>query len=160
MRPTLVTVYVVFWVVMAGYAVGMAAHAGLLVAAAVPFAAIVILALRVAGPRVEHIGWAAFTGWLGMTYAHTGGPVEVLVFFVYVALGALGVFRSAWFLAVAWLAHVPWDLLPRELPAGYAQLPLACMLFDGAIAAYLIAAAWSGRWPPVVADGARGAGAV
>jgi hypothetical protein len=139
----------VFWIVLTGYGVGMAAHADSLVSAALPFAALLIVALRVAGPRSELIGWAAFTGWLGMTYAHTGGPVEVVVFFVYVALGALGVFRSPWFLVIAWVVHIAWDLLPRTLPDHFASLPLACMIFDGLIAAYLGWNAWSGRFQPL-----------
>ena len=152
LRPTLVTLYIVFWIVLTGYGVGMAAHADSLVWAALPFAALLIVALRVAGPKSEQIGWAAFTGWLGMTYAHTGGPVEVGVFFVYVALGALGVFRSPWFLVVAWAGHIAWDFLPRALPSEYASLPLACMIFDGLIALYLGWNAWSGRWQPLAPD--------
>jgi len=150
LRPTLVTLYVVFWIVATGYAVGAAGHAGHLVPCAVPFAAVLIIALRVAGPTTEQIGWAAFTAWLGMTYAHTGGPLEVVVFFVYVAAAALGVFRSPWLLGIAWLAHIAWDFLPRELPGAYASLPRACALFDGPIALYLLACAKTGRWTVLV----------
>jgi hypothetical protein len=151
-RPTLVTLYIVFLVVLTGYAVGIAAHAGALLWAAVPMAVVLIGALRAAGPRTELIGWAAFTGWLGMTYAHTGGPLEVGVFFAYVALGALGVFRSPWFFGFAWAAHIGWDCLPRALPGDYASLPLACMFFDGPIALYLFFGAHSGRWKPLMPE--------
>jgi len=146
LRPTLITVYIVFCIVATGYGVGMAAHENALVAAALPFAAALIVALRLVGATAEQLGWAAFTGWLGMTYAHTGGPVEVGVFFVYTALGALGVFRSPWFLAIAWAIHIGWDFVPRELPSPYDRLPIACMLFDGPIAIYLAHCSWSGRF--------------
>lgn len=152
MKPTLVTLYIVFCIVATGYGVGIAAHEEALVAAALPFALALILALRLAGPTAEQIGWAAFTGWLGMTYAHTGGPVEVGVFFLYTALGALGVFRSPWFLPIAWGAHVAWDFLPRELPDLYNQLPIACMLFDAPIAVYLAYGSWKGRFRAPLAD--------
>jgi hypothetical protein len=146
LRPTLVTLFIVFCIIAVGYGVGAAAHAGLLVEAALPLAVALILVLRVMGPIVEQIAWAAFTAWLGMTYAHTGGPIETVVFFVYVALGALGVFTTPWALGVAWLLHIGWDFLPRDLPEHYASLPRACALFDGPIALYMLWCAKSGRW--------------
>ena len=146
MSPTIATLYIVFWVVAAGYGVGLVAHAGTLIEAAAPFAAVLIAALRITGPVGEHIGWAAFTGWLGMTYAHTGRPLEVAVFFAYVVLAAQGTFRAPWLLGVAWLAHVAWDFVPRDLPDAYTALPRACALFDAPIGIYLLVCAASGRW--------------
>ena len=144
--PTLVTLYIAFWVAVAGIAVDAGAHAGILLQAAVPFALALIAVLRIAGPTIEQIAWAVFTAWLGITYAHTGGAVEVLAFFVCLTLAAMGVFVTPWALGVAWLLHIAWDLVPRDLPAHYASLPPACALFDGTLAAYLLWCAKSGRW--------------
>lgn len=146
MSPTFATLYIVFWIVAAGYGVGLVGHAGHLIAAAAPFAVLLIAVLRISGPTIEQIGWAAFTGWLGMTYAHTGAATEVVVFFGYVALAAQGLFRSPWLLGVGWLAHIAWDFVPRDLPGAYGDLPRACALFDGPIGLYLLACAASGRW--------------
>jgi hypothetical protein len=159
MSPTLVTLYIVFCITATGYGVGWAAHADALVRAAIPLSGVLIVALRPLGARSEQIGWAAFTGWLGMTYAHTGGPVEVVAFFVYVALAAWGLFRWPWWLGIAWAAHVAWDFVPRDLPKGYESLPVACMLFDGPIAAYMLHCAWSGRWKVLVGSKETGVGA-
>lgn len=157
MGPTSATLYIVFWVVLTGYAVGAAAHAGSLIVAAFPFAAILIAALRITGQTTEQIGWAVFTGWLGMTYAHTGGPLEVAVFFVYVALAAHGTFSSPWALGIAWVAHVAWDFVPRDLAGPYADLPYACALLDAPIGIYMLGCAATGRWraltPRVKAEG-------
>lgn len=150
LRPTVITLLIVFCVVITGYGVGAAAHAGVLLWSALPFAAALITALRLFGPDAEEIAWAAFTGWLGMTYAHTGGAVEVVVFFAYVALAALGIFRSSWFLGGAWAAHIAWDFVPRALPPHWEDLPTACMLFDGLIALYLLWGAQRRRWRPLL----------
>lgn len=133
-------------VVFSGVVV-MAAPAGVLLWAAVPLAVALILALRALGPRPEWIAWAVFTGWVGMTYAHGGGGLEAVVFFVYVALAAVGVFRTPWALAAAWLSFIPWSLVPHPLPAGYESIPLAHILFAIPIGLYLAWASRGRRWP-------------
>jgi len=148
MKLTAVTLYIVFLIFITGLGVGGATEKQLLIKAALPMSALLILALRLLGPNKEQIGWAAFTGWLGMTYLQTGGPIEVLAFFVCVALGALGIFRSSYFLVVAWLGHIVWDFLPRELPENLHDLPLACTLFDGLIGLYLLWGSITKRWTP------------
>ncbi len=120
----------------------------MLIPAAVPFAGILVVALRILGPDPEQIGWAAFTGWLGMTYLQVGGPIEVVAFFTFVTLGALGIFRSSWYLAGAWAVHIAWDFLPRQLPELMVDVPIACIGFDGLIALYLIWCTRANRWSP------------
>lgn len=148
LKQTALTVYVVFIIIVLGYAVGYAAMGKVLVKTAFPLSLAVILAFAFLPRRVEAVAWASLTGWLGMTYAHTGGPVEIAVFFLYVALAGLGLFRSTWFLAIPWFAHIGWDYLPRTLPEMYHELPMACALFDGPIGLYLAWYSWKGRWRP------------
>lgn len=152
MRPTIATVVIVFLVVLTGVGVGAAARSHVLIPAAAPFAVALLLTLRALGRTPELLGWAVFTGWLGLTYAQAGSPVEVVMFFVYVTLGALGVFKSPWFLAAAWAVHPAWDLLPRTLPDQLRDLPMACLIFDALVAAYLAWGARRGRWPFAAQD--------
>jgi hypothetical protein len=67
MKRVASTVYVVFLIILAGFAIGAAAHSGLLIQAAVPFAAAIILALAFLGRTPERVAWAAFTVWRGST---------------------------------------------------------------------------------------------
>jgi hypothetical protein len=154
LRDMLLTLYVVLLVVLAGYGVGAAAHGGMLVAAALPFAAVVILALAFLPARASTLAWAAFTLWLGSTYLQTGAAAEYVALAVYALLAALGVFVSPLYLALAWLLHPVWDFLPRELPPQMQDLPRACLIFDLPIGAWL---AWSGwrQSAPGVDDRAR-----
>jgi hypothetical protein len=154
-KQTAVTVYVFFLIILLGYAVGYAAQAQILVKIALPLAAGVILAVFFLGRTAELLAWAGLTVWLGMTYAHTGPPIEIAVFFAYVACAALGIFRSPWFLAIPWLAHIGWDFLPRMLPAMYHELPHACALFDGPLGLYLAWGAWKRRWQPITPHSAK-----
>jgi hypothetical protein len=102
------------------------------------------------GAKAELVSWAAFTvGLLAGTYLTTGSPLEYLVFMVYIALAALGLFKSSYFLALAWLIHPVWDFVPRTLPANLHDLPLACALFDIPIGLYLLWGSWKKRWQPI-----------
>ncbi len=94
MKNTALTVYIVFLIIAAGFGVGAATQSGVLIQAAVPFALALILIMGFMGVKPELFAWAVFTGWLGMTYAHTGSMLDALVFFIFVALSALGVFKS------------------------------------------------------------------
>ena len=149
LKQTAVTVYIFVLIIALGYAVGLAAHSQMLVKIALPLSLAVILSVCWLGRTAELLAWAGLTTWLGMSYAHTGPPVEIAVFFAYVACAALGIFRSPWFLAIPWLAHIGWDFLPRTLPEMYHELPHACALFDGPIGLYLAWGAWKRRWQPV-----------
>ena len=141
-----VTIYILFLIMLTGSAIGAAAKAGYLIPAAVPFSLVLILILRLMNPKLERIAWAAFTVWLGSTYVQLGSPIEYGLFFAYIALALLGVFKSPYFLAAAWLFHPIWDFIPRELPALYVDLPMACILFDIPIGLYLLWASRIKRW--------------
>jgi hypothetical protein len=153
MKNTALTIYIVFLIIAAGFGVGAATQAGVLIQAAVPFALVLILVMYFMGAKAELISWAAFTvGLLAGTYLQTGTPIEYLMFFVYIILSALGIFKSPYFLALAWLFHPIWDALPRDLPAQMKDLPLACALFDTPIGLYLLWGAWKKRWVPFGED--------
>lgn len=141
-------VYMIVVLMAASMFIGWASEAGLLIALALPFAAVLILALRVFGPRAELAGWMLFTVWLGSTYLTTGTKPEIAVFFVFLGLAVLGGFVSPYFLAAAWLLHPLWDLVPRDLPAILKDLPTACLMFDLLIGLYLLWGARTKRWMP------------
>jgi len=153
MKNTLLTVYVVFLIIAAGFGVGAATQSGVLIQAAVPFAFVLIVLMYFMEQKTELISWAAFTvGLLAGTYLQTGSPLEYLMFFIYIILSALGIFKSPYFLALAWLFHPVWDALPRDLPAQMKDLPLACAFFDTPIGLYLLWGAWKKRWVPFGED--------
>lgn len=128
--------------------VGFAARGHLLIPVAVPFAGVLIAALRLLRPAFERHAWALFTVWLGTTYLQTGARTETIMAVVYLAMALAGSFASPWFLVAAWTFHPAWDLLPRSLPALLHDLPMACLLFDGAVAVYLGWAARTGWFAP------------
>lgn len=149
MKNIALTIYIVFLIIAAGFGVGAATQAGILISAAVPFALALILIMYFMGVKPELISWAAFTvGLLAGTYLSTGSPIEYLMFFFYIVLSALGIFKSPYFLALAWLLHPVWDFVPRTLPAQLHDLPLACALFDTPIGLYLLWGSWKKRWQP------------
>ena len=146
MKTIASTVYILFLIMLTGSAVGAAAKAGYLIPAAVPFALVLILILRFMNPKLQRIAWAAFTVWLGSTYVQLGNLIEYGLFFAYIALALLGIFKSPYFLVAAWLLHPVWDFIPRELPELYVDLPMACILFDIPIGLYLLWASRIKRW--------------
>lgn len=145
-KQTATAIYILILLVALSYIPSVLINLNVLTWASVPLSIVLILALRLIGSRAELIAWAVFTGWIGMTYAHTGGLIEALAFFVYVALSGLGVFSSSYFLATAWLIFIPWNFLPHELPSVYKDLPLACILFSIPIVIYLLWGARSRQW--------------
>lgn len=146
LRRALVGVGLVLLTMVTGAGVAAAARADVLVPAAGPFAVALVLVLRVLGAANERAGWGVFTAWLGTTYLQTGGAVEVGALVVYVSAAILGAVVSPWAFVVVWGAHPLWDLLPRTLPTLLADLPVACVVFDGVVAMYLGWSAWRGRW--------------
>jgi hypothetical protein len=149
MKQTLLTIYITFLIIAAGFGVGAATQAGILIQAAVPFSFALILIMYFMDAKPELLSWAAFTvGLLGGTYLSTGSPLEYIMFFIYIVLSALGIFKSPYFLALAWLFHPVWDFMPRTLPHQLHDLPLACALFDTPIGLYLLWGSWKKRWLP------------
>jgi hypothetical protein len=153
MKNIITTVGIVYGVLALSVAVGLAATQGVLIPAAIPFAVILIIVLRLTlGRRAELIAWATLAAWLGSTYLMTGAASEIVAFLVIVVLAAFGLFRSPYILAAVWLLHPLWDFLPRTLPNRMADLPIACLLFDIPIGLYLLRGARLKTWLPICAD--------
>ena len=81
-----------------------------------------------------------------LTYAHTGNMLDALVFFIYVALSALGVFKSPYYLAAAWLLFIPWSFLPHELTKMHPDFAIACVIYCLPIGLYLLWGSRIRRW--------------
>lgn len=147
MKNTAITLFITVLLVASAFGVGAATQAGALIPAAIPFALALIFVIRLLGPKPELIAWAVFTtGLLAGTYLSTGGTLEYVIFVVYAVLSILGVFKSPYFLALAWLFHPIWDFVPRTLPTAMHDLPMACAFFDTPIGLYLLWGAWKKRW--------------
>jgi hypothetical protein len=112
------------------------------------FAGIVALALIGAViwiPRqAQRLFWVAFTIWMGMSFAHSGAPLEILVFFAMIAMAVLGYRVNPLYWAIAWELHALWYFFPREHNMGAAMLmghwmvPLAGFIFETALAVYIV----------------------
>jgi hypothetical protein len=88
--------------------------------------------------------WLVFTIWTGMTFAHSGATLEILVFGLIILLAVLGFRVSVNYFAVAWSFHAFWGLIPRAhlshdtaLLMGHWMLPVAGFIFEMTIAVYL-----------------------
>lgn len=140
--------YILLLLYLAGFGIGSAAREEMLIPVALPFAVILVLAVRFLGEKAELAGWAVFTVWLGSTYLQTGKTIETIIFFVYIGIALLGAFQSPYFLAFAWLFHPVWDFIPRELPDLLKDLPTACIMFDIPIGLYILWFTRKNRWNP------------
>jgi hypothetical protein len=143
-----ITFYILFLLYLAGFGIGSAAREEMLIQIALPFAVILIIAVRLLGEKSELAGWAVFTVWLGSTYLQTGQTIETIIFVVYIGIALLGAFKSPYFLAAAWLFHPVWDFVPRELPDLLKDLPTACIMFDIPIGLYILWFTRNNRWMP------------
>lgn len=151
LKPAFKTAYVVLLVVLAGFGIGYAMKANLLIACAFPFSLAVIASLYFLGKRAEMLAWVGFTVWLGNTYLMTNQPIEYLTLTVYLLLATLDMLVSPYYLALAWLVHPLWDFFPRVLPANQADLPMACILFDVPIGLYMLWAIRRKEWTALAA---------
>lgn len=97
-----------------------------------------ILGLMWLKPKEEIVGWSLFTIWLSLTYLSSGEPMEFAATSLIVILAIYGGFFNAKVLPWVWFAHVAWDFVPRELIPAMQDLPVACLIFDGLIGAYLL----------------------
>lgn len=137
-----------------GPLVRLGGEAGLLVPLALPGALVVIAIWRTLGPRAELVAWAVFLAALGTIYLDPAvaspHPVrETAVAATALILAGLALAVSPWFIAVGLTGHVLWDFVPRELTAGFTDLPLSCLVFDGTVAAYAGWQAYTDRWTPL-----------
>lgn len=146
LKNTLVAQYIVIVHVVVTMAIAYATQQNGLIPAAFPFALTLILMLFFMPEKAELIAWSTLTLWLGSTYSSTGATAEIILFLGYGILAVLGLFKSPMFLAIAWLFHPLWDMLPRELPDHLLDLPMACLLFDTPIGIYLLWGTLKRRW--------------
>ncbi len=146
LKPIAITLYILLLVFAAGFGIDSASEHKVLIPFALPFALVLILAMRILGAKYELAGLSVFTAWLGLTYLQTGQRIEVIAFTFYVGFALLGAFKSPYFLAFAWVFHPVWDFVPRELPDLLKDLPTACILFDIPIGLYIFWFARRGRW--------------
>ena len=150
MRDLGASAYAIVILLLTSIGVGAAGRRGILIPVAVPFALVLIVALRRLRPSAERWAWALFTLWLGSTYLQSGGAVERVILAGYGALALAGVLLNPWFLVAAWVAHPLWDLVPHSLPPVLKDLPTACLGFDWVIAAYLVTVAYRRRAQPQI----------
>lgn len=122
---------------------------------AVPMALLVIVAIFWL-PRVAQLAFLAVaTGWMGMTYAHSGSPVELVLFLAILMLAVLGFRVSPYYLVMAWAFHAVWNLLPHSMNMATSMMmghwmdPVAAFLFEISIASYILIAMNWGRLRPI-----------
>lgn len=126
--------------------VSVAADTDALALWAAPIALVVAIGLWFLPPVAQTLGWVVMTGWMGMTYAHGGEFVEIVVFFGIVLLAALGAVASPSWLVIAWGFHLLWNAVPREAhehAAGMGHLghdPLASAIYDAILLVVLVMA--------------------
>ena len=118
---------------------------GVAVLVALPLAVAVIAALARLSRPAQPAAWALVTGWVGMTYAHSGAALEIALFLVIVVLAVLGVVGSQAYLALAWGLHALWNLAPHAHAATsgsfmshWTHSPWAGVVFEGTVALYLL----------------------
>ncbi len=129
-----------------------AADRGLLLSVAAPLGLVVVLGLWWLPAQAQRVAWVVVTGWMGMTYAHSGVWYEIVVFLVIVVLAMLGATRSSWWFVIAWAAHLLWNAWPRAVAhhhsatMGHLGLePAASAIYDAVIVVALVIAVRRGR---------------
>jgi hypothetical protein len=128
------------------WAIGRAAEGGVLIPAAAALALVPIAAFAPLASGEERLAYAVLTVWLGSTYTAGGETLELIAFAAIAIVAIMGWLRSPVWLVAAWFAHIAWDFVPRDLPALYVDLPVACIAFDGIIGAWLAWRIAQGRW--------------
>lgn len=88
--------------------------------------------------------WLVFTIWTGMTFAHSGELLEILIFGLMILLAVAGYRVSMNYWVIAWGFHALWHLFPREhishdaaMLMGHWMVSAAGLLFELVIAGYL-----------------------
>lgn len=124
-----------------------ALSANLMLAVAAPTGVAMLLGMAWMPERPRAIALAVLTAWAGMTFAHSGHPVEIAVFFAIMAVAYLGAERDPAYFVGAWGFLTAWSLLPlpwhmmRGFGMGHVSLPGASAVYDGVIFAG-VAAHW------------------
>lgn len=116
---------------------------------AIPAAIALIAATLWLPSSGRKIFWLVFTIWTGMTFAHSGEILELVIFGLMIVLAVLGYRTSPAYWVLAWTFHALWHFIPRDhlshesaLLMGHWMVPTAGFLFELAIAAYLL---WMGQ---------------
>lgn len=112
---------------------------------AVPVAIALIVSTFWLPKQGQKIFWAILTAWTGMTFAHSGETLEIVIFGLMVLLAVLGFSRSPYLWAGAWIFHGLWHFLPRQhishetaLLMGHWMVPSAGAVFGLSIGIYLV----------------------
>ena len=112
---------------------------------AAPVAIGLILAIHWFPTSAKKIFWLLFTVWTGMTFAHSGETLELVVFGLMIALAVLGYRVSMYYWVAAWLFHGLWNFLPREhlshdaaMMMGHWMVSTAGFVFELTIASYFL----------------------
>jgi hypothetical protein len=140
----LVSAYVLIVIAIEITVVGMVSMEGYSQIAAVIVSISLIAALLWLPIDVQRIFWMAFTIWTGMTFAHSGELLEILVFFAMIALAIAGFRVNAFYWVIAWTLHAVWNLVPRDHVMSSSSLmghwmdPMAGYTFEIIIALYLV----------------------
>ena len=124
------------------YLIGLATTKGALLIGAVPLGILLVLSYGWLKPRAQLIAWSVATGWLLSSVYLGTSDLEYGALLIVILAAVAGVVWSPWFLVGIWVLHPIWDFLPRDLPEQQQDLPLACLLYDLVVAAYL---AWRVR---------------
>jgi hypothetical protein len=120
--------------------------ANLLLTLAAPTAVLMLVGLWFLPERPRIIALAMLTAWAGMTFAHSGHPLEIAIFFITMGVAYLGAQRDPAYFVVAWGFHTVWSLLPLPWHAmhgfgmGHMTLPAASAVYNGVILSALLIA--------------------
>jgi len=135
-------------ILMLSLSVTIGAPSGYLLWMAIPLALVLLAATHWLNQQTQRATWAVLAGFVGMTYAHTGGLLDQAFFLGSVGLAAYGYFGSSFALVITWAFFIVWSLLPHTLPVDYSDLPRAMILFCIVCGGYMTSQFKHYRWNP------------
>lgn len=147
-QPMLLASYPAILIILLSLSVLIGVSGDYLLWIAIPVACSLIGATHWLNQQMHLATWAILTGFLGMTYAHTGGVLDQVLFLGFVGLAAYGYFGSSLALVTAWILLCLWSFLPHILPIEYVDLPRAMSLFCLICGGYLAWQFKQQRWNP------------
>ena len=142
-----VVIYLVLVLLVLQWLTATAFDYDVAVFAAPVIAAVAIGALVWLGPREEMWGWFLLVVWVGARYGDAQLVQEQLAFLAFAMIGFLGLLFTPWLIAAAWLVHIGWNFMPRELSTYLADLPTFSLIIDVIISAWLGWRIWSAFRP-------------